>query len=136
MPVNSIQAYFEKVRRVIAECGLISSHSLLLEERSYRFGYIRGEIKLIDSSVLYFREFVDLSKEKFKDDYSYQYQKEDDSLVFRYDNAPHYPEIKSFPHHRHQSSEENIVECPEPDLESVLLEIEIIIGHGGERTES
>ena len=136
MPVNSIQAYFEKARRIIAECGLISSHSLLLEERSYRLGYIRGEIKLIDDSVLFFREFIDLSKERFKDDYSYQYQIENGSLVFRYDNASHHPKIKSFPHHKHHRSEENIIECPEPDLESVLLEIEIIIGHGGERTES
>ena len=136
MPVDSVQTYFEKIRRTIEKYGLVSSSSLVLEERSPRLGYVRGEIKLIDKSILHFREFIDLTKKKFKDDYSYQYQKRDASLIFRYDNAPHHPEIKSFPHHKHQCSEETVVTCQEPDLNSVLLEIEIIIGHGGERGKS
>lgn len=135
MLINSVQAYFEKIRKTVEKCGLINSHSLLTEERSHRLGYIRGEMRLIDNSILYFREFVDMNQKKFKDDYSYQYQREDTTLVFRYDNAPHHPEIKSFPHHKHQSSEENIVECQEPDIDSILLEIGIIIDHGGESTK-
>ena len=136
MPVDSVQTYFEKTRKTIEKYGLVSSYSLILEERSPRLGYVRGEIKLIDKSILHFREFIDLTKKKFKDDYSYHYQKEDDSLIFRYDNAPHHPKIKSFPHHKHQSSEEDVVGCQEPDLDSVLLEIEVIIGHGDERGKS
>lgn len=127
MLVDSVQAYFEKIRKAIEKCGIITSHSLLLEERSYRLGYVRGEIKLIDGSILHFREFIDLTKEKFKDDYSYQYQKEDRSLIFRYDNALHHPELKSFPHHKHQSSEENVIECQEPNFDSVLQEVEMFI---------
>jgi hypothetical protein len=136
LPVDSVQTYFEKIRRTVEKCGFIGSYSLVLEERSHRLGYVRGEIKLIDNSILYFREFVDLTKEKFKDDYSYQYQKEDASLIFRYDNAPHHPEIKSSPHHKHQSCDENVVGCQEPDLDSVLLEIEMVIASGSERDQS
>ena len=33
--------------------------------------------------------------------YRYHFQDSQNKLVFRYDNTPHYPERKSFPHHKH-----------------------------------
>lgn len=33
--------------------------------------------------------------------YAYHYQRANGELVFRYDNVPHYPDIKTFPHHKH-----------------------------------
>lgn len=54
--------------------------------------------------------------------YAYHYQRADGSLVFRYDNVPHHPEIKTHPHHKHIG--ESIVATEPPDLSEVLREID------------
>ncbi len=33
--------------------------------------------------------------------YRYHFQDQDNRLVFRYDDAPHFPNLPSFPHHKH-----------------------------------
>jgi len=37
--------------------------------------------------------------------YRYHFQDELNTLVFRYDNAPHFPDFVNFPHHKHLSNE-------------------------------
>ncbi len=48
-----------------------------------------------------------------------------DNMIFRYDNAKHHQEIKTFPHHKHLP--DKIVACSEPEISDVLTEIEDII---------
>ena len=43
------------------------------------------------------------------------------NLIFRYDNAPHHPEARSFPHHKHTFGD--VIESQEPGLMEVLFEI-------------
>jgi hypothetical protein len=33
--------------------------------------------------------------------YRYHFQDQNNRLVFRYDNTPHFPNLPSFPHHKH-----------------------------------
>jgi len=47
-------------------------------------------------------------------------------MIFRYDNAPHFPDIPTAPHHKH-IGENDVVAANAPDLESVLKEIEALI---------
>lgn len=54
--------------------------------------------------------------------YTYHYQRADDALVFRYDNVPHHPEIRSYPHHKHVC--DAIIASTPPDLSEVLREID------------
>ena len=46
----------------------------------------------------------------------------DKQLIFRYDNVPHFPQIKSYPHHKHVENE--VTESHIPDLFAVIREIE------------
>jgi len=46
-------------------------------------------------------------------------------MIFRYDNAEHHKNIKTFPHHKHL--ENSVIESPEKNLFDVLLEIEAMI---------
>jgi len=76
-------------------------------------GSISGRIQYWDGAFMDFREeliweFTSIVKE----DYSYHYQK-GDTLIFRYDNAPHHPEILTFPHHKHTSTGE-VIPAAEP----------------------
>jgi hypothetical protein len=41
-------------------------------------------------------------------------------LVFRYDSAPHFPDLPTFPHHKHLPS--NVIVSWKPDIERVLQE--------------
>jgi hypothetical protein len=54
--------------------------------------------------------------------YNYHYQRADNTLVFRYDNAPHYPDLPGFPEHKHEG--DDVVSAPAPDLTEVLREID------------
>jgi len=51
------------------------------------------------------------------------------TLVFRYDNTGHHRRrgLPSYPHHKHEGSEENVVAASEPDLAGVLREIEALV---------
>jgi len=37
--------------------------------------------------------------------YRYHFQDAQNKLVFRYDNTPHFPKLKSFPNHKHTQSD-------------------------------
>ncbi len=52
--------------------------------------------------------------------YRYHFQDQENRLVFRYDNTPHFPDLKSFPHHRHLSDKVDAVE--EPSILNVIEE--------------
>jgi len=52
--------------------------------------------------------------------YSYAYIKDNMSFL-RYDNAPHYKELKSFPHHKHYK--DTINELEEPSLKEFVREL-------------
>lgn len=60
--------------------------------------------------------------------YAYTYIR-DGQRVFRYDNAPHYPEILTYPHHKHIGPEDRLAPSDQPSLAQVLQEI-------AERTQS
>ena len=47
----------------------------------------------------------------------------DGTLVFRYDDADHFPQLQSAPHHKH-IGEDDVIAANAPDLQSVLKEIE------------
>jgi hypothetical protein len=43
------------------------------------------------------------------------------NLIFRYDNAPHHPQVSSFPHHKHVA--EKVHASAEPKLRDILFEV-------------
>jgi hypothetical protein len=44
--------------------------------------------------------------------------------VFRYDNAPHHPEVVTYPHHKHIGAADRLAPADQPSLSEVLAEIE------------
>jgi hypothetical protein len=89
--------------------------------------FIRADVYFIDNSLLHFRElWIWQDDKRFKKAYTYHYQRPDGSMVFRYDNAPHFPNLSTAPHHKH-IGENDVVAVDAPDLQSVLKEIEALI---------
>jgi hypothetical protein len=120
-----IQDYFLSLRKSITSYAHIIEE-IFLTEKTYSDtkGFIDGKITFIDESILEFSE-VKNSEKHTKIKYRYHFRNKKDDLIFRYDNAKHYPNLMSFPHHKHLPN--NTIESNEPDILSVLNEIERII---------
>ena len=60
-----------------------------------------------------------------RSDISFHYQRPDGTCVVRYDNAPHHPQVSTFPDHKHM--DDRIEAAEPPDLSEVLREIDGIL---------
>ena len=92
--------------------------------------YIKGVIKFIDGTSLCIFQHARI-KEKYLiiTDYRFHYMNKENMVVFRYDSAPHNPEIRTFPHHKHTSS--GIEPSPKmPKIAEILDEIRSYIIKG------
>lgn len=129
-----IDEYVRAIEEAIAALGsLTRSSSIYKDEREADFIFLRGEVKFVDGSQLHFREFVQLKlgqpPNRYK--YVYHYQNADETVIFRYDNARHYPDLPSAPHHKH-AGESDVLAAEMPDFFQVLKEIENIIESNAE----
>jgi hypothetical protein len=125
----TIQSYFNQIKTLVdryATTDLILESKVNFDLRPGEQGYLSGSVIFTDSSILYFREFLDAfggSIDKVM--YTYHYQDTNYSLIFRYDNALHKPTLL-FREHKHLPG--NIEDAGAPTLEDVLSEIFMIKG--------
>jgi len=124
-----IEKYFRLLQKTVDSYAIVQSFNINFDKRGTHEGFIRGEIYFIDGSVLHLREFVDVDLIIDRLMYVYHYLDSSKMLVFRYDDTGHHKELdlRTFPHHKHDGSEENITTSPAPDLHTVLDEIETAI---------
>ena len=124
-----IEAYFRQVCQAIDACPVVQGFSVTYDKRGTHEGFISGEVHLLDGSTLHLREFVDVEVGVERQTYVYQYMDETRRLVFRYDNTGHHRKLNlpSYPHHKHEGSEDHVVSSSAPNLPSVLGEIESLI---------
>ena len=92
---------------------------IIVRERIGRLeGLIEINVELISNHQLVIFEYY---KEKQVTDYRYQIVKEHGELLVRWDNTPHFPDIKTFPHHKH--IQHRVVESVQPNLMEILEEL-------------
>jgi hypothetical protein len=123
----SIDAYFARIQEVIASSALVIQSDAQFGKRGEETGYIRGNLIFRDGTLLHFREYIDLEDGLERLMYSYHYMDAAQQIRFRYDNVEHHSHIATFPHHKHDGSEENVVESTAPMFAQVLAEIEGLI---------
>lgn len=78
---------------------------------------------------VYWREFVDVELTVDRLMYVYQYMDSSDKMVFRYDNTGHHRKLNvpTYPHHKHEGCDDNVVPSATLDLANVLKEIELLV---------
>lgn len=87
-------------------------------------GFMRVRCNLNNGDILEFAEYVKILQGEPKiQTYRYHGQKSDGTLVKRWDNVPHHPEIASFPNHLHQS-DGKVEPSPSVNFSQVLSEME------------
>ncbi len=88
-----------------------------IEERDDRYGSLSLALGYPDGSRLYVELEADCSGELVRwPIYGFQYLGPDGTERFRYDNAPHHPEIATHLHHKHLNRLFPII-CPLPQEE-------------------
>lgn len=119
-----IDDYFAQIKATVdkyAATKFVLSASVNFDTRPGEQGYLTGSITFEDGSALHFREFIDIaSGTPDKLMYTYQYQRANKQLVFRYDNAKHRP-LLGFVEHKHTLME--VIKASPPALDDVLAEI-------------
>ncbi len=78
---------------------------------------LRAVLVLKDGSRLFVKDYVFLDGTR---KYAYHWQDSTGQLISRWDNAPHWKEVKTFPHHRHVERESQVEFSPVRTLEDVL----------------
>lgn len=106
------------------------SHRLTVEyaETGDGVAQYRMRVTLLDGSQLQCVERVRLQPDGLRTEkYSFHWQRPDGYLICRWDNAPHHPELSTFPHHIHESDDTHVLPHKAMDISGVLERIEKIL---------
>jgi hypothetical protein len=97
--------------------NIITSIESLQHESSKGLELYKSKVILRDGSNLRILE-------KYRDGaliyYSYYWLTAANDLIVGWDNAPHHPHLKTFPHHKHLAGRKRPVESDERNLSKVL----------------
>jgi len=121
--------YFESLRRSIQRHRAIGflEEPVLVQAFDEHRGLFRAQVFFWDGSHLTIDEIIDTEPgypEILR--YAYTYV-QDEQHVFRYDNAPHYPDLTTFPSHKHVGPDEHPEPAAQPALKQVFEEVERIL---------
>ena len=122
--------YFSALERSISKnmrLGSIDDEFACLASDDFN-GLVKFRLFFWDNSYLDVYEVVNTEQGyPIKIRYAYTYLRRG-QRVFRYDNAPHHPEIFTHPHHKHLGSEDRLRPASEPTLARIIEEIEPLLG--------
>ena len=120
--------YFSEIQSLIRSSISVENVDVEYGVKSRSVGIVHGMLGLIDGSTLKCMELVNIKRDKMiRLKYRFHLTNVNDEMVFRYDNAPHHPEIATYPHHKHVKGEKVPRRSKEVGLKDVLLEIEEMI---------
>ncbi|MBC8182098.1 hypothetical protein H8E88_13360 [candidate division KSB1 bacterium] len=107
----------QKIIDSLTFCKFIDSYEILEYFNEDTTKLIKIKAKLNNSTTLYIRELIQPDNCK----YSYHWQNENNEMILRWDNAPHFPSVSTFPHHLHRGNE--VTSSYRVFIEEVLSEI-------------
>ncbi len=124
--MTQLHHYLARVQATLLSRREIEMETLEVFDRSDKVGQsseLYAVVRFYDGSQLQIVEkLVVEAYALLKTRYAYHYQQADGVLIFRYDSAPHHPEIATYPHHKHIG--EQVMAAQPPDISEVLREID------------
>lgn len=107
----SPENYFRLALAAIIAVGYLENYQIVREQITDSNGQFRIRVTFSDRSWLELSEFFRKNDQGEIDliSYSYQWMDKNNNLRMRWDNARHYPNLPSFPHHRHDGDEKNVL---------------------------
>lgn len=120
----TISAYLASAKERLLTELIVTRFVVLRERTTAADGHWRVRVSLADGSTLEFSEYVRISgNQVIAITYSYHWADADATLICRWDNTPHYPDLPGFPYHIHDGSDEKVRPGQSMDLFAVLDEI-------------
>lgn len=123
LPHNFLERYFAEIEVAVTQLPAYTEsyvEEILTAERAN----LRIRLRFQSGSLLEINEAIIIENGALKTlGYRYHFQRAGSELVFRYDNTPHFPDLPSFPHHKHLR--DAVVASNKPDLLDVLQEAKI-----------
>ncbi|MHB8574837.1 MAG: toxin-antitoxin system TumE family protein [Dehalococcoidia bacterium] len=101
--MRELDPYFEDVIRILGDgVGADEIADLAIDTRAYQFGRLVCTLHYPDGSRLDILLWAVCADDAIEwTHYRVHYRDVRDQTRFRYDNAPHHPDLPNFPHHLH-----------------------------------
>lgn len=119
-PHDSLERYLAKIELAVTQLPAYAekyAEEILTAERAN----LRIRLRFQSGCLLEINEAIIVENGVLKTlGYRYHLQSASSELVFRYDNTPHFPDLLSYPHHKHLR--DAVVAANKPDLLDVLQE--------------
>ena len=122
MPVNPLSKYLSEVEGAFRK--LPSGYIERYEEEwlTPKRVNLRIRVRFHKGQMLEWNEAVIAEKQNVDHlAYRYHFQDKDNRVIFRYDNTPHFPALKTFPSHKHLP--DNVLPATRPSVLRVLHEV-------------
>jgi hypothetical protein len=115
----SLEERFAELVNEIKSHPLVVDVSVVSGLRIGDEGYIRLVARFINGGELRLFEYR-LRGEVEK--YAYHLQDAGGRMILRYDNRPHYPDVETFPHHKHVADKSEPQPSRRPAIRDLLVE--------------
>ena len=115
--------YLEKVTQAILQCSDAYVERYVEEILTPERVNLRIRLRFDQGHLLEINEAVVVEDNSLVSlDYRYHCQDENNRLIFRYDSTPHFPDLSSFPHHKHLP--DTVIPSDKPEIDQLIKEAE------------
>lgn len=117
-----ISEYLGGVKDRLLTDACVARFTIRRERATLSEGFLRVRLVFVNDDELEFSEYVRIGSANEIDVviYSYHWTTADGTLICRWDNTPHFPQLIGFPHHVHRG--EGDIESGQPVTFSVILD--------------
>jgi len=121
MLLKLLSDYLNQVEQAIVQCENAYVERYQEEILTSQRANLRIRLRFKQTHLLEINEAIVITDNYLEFlDYRYHFQDEKNNLVFRYDSTPHFPNISTFPHHKHLPND--VISCHKPEITQVLKE--------------
>lgn len=121
MLAKILSDYFNQVEQAIVQYQNIYVERYEEEILTPQRANLRIRLRLNQTHLLEINEAITIADNQLEFlDYRYHFQDERNCLVFRYDSTPHFPNLSTFPHHKHLP--DDVISSQKPEITQVLKE--------------
>ena len=121
MPPNILSDYLNQVERAIIQCDNVYVERYEEEILTSQRANLRIRLRFNNRYLLEINEAIVIRDNQLEFlDYRYHFQDEKNCLIFRYDSTPHFPNLSTFPHHKHLP--DDVISSQKPEITQVLKE--------------
>lgn len=98
--------YYLNLQAAIHAAPHVLDSDIRFEEIDVNECYVKGVLSLVGGFELHIAEYVVTHPVLTRLKYRYHLQTSDGKPISRWDNAPHHPDVSTFPDHRHDDRDE------------------------------